>query len=260
MKLSNIIPTADQLKLVQGIEGNLLRRRRSGTISATIALAGAIFQIVLSFSEKDYLESVGNFFINLVQLRFGELLGPKGLSVHELTGILVLVIGFSTYFLFRWTSFLLKESEEPFRYTFSIDSFTQVEKTPDKRFTLNAADRFLLLHHDLMESLDRRIRRFSLLDTGKEGVDKGTLTSHIHIRGHYAIREEKAGKWVIHVMPRVRVGPSNSPETLAYPVKYALLEEKVKRKEKEGKEEKSEDTNSEAANADLDADKYNQIV
>lgn len=257
-----------QLKLVQGIEGDLLRRKRSGTISVFVALAGVIFQIVLSFSEEKYLSSIGKFFINLVQFRFGELFGLEGLSIHGLTGMLVLIVGFGIYFLFRWTSFLLNESKEPFRYTFWIDEFMpvgdvesknglskvdKIDKTDSKgkKLTFKNIDRFLLLHHDLMEKLNHRIRRFSLLNESKpdnpDNKEKA-VTSHIHISGNYAIREEKDEKWIIHIMPRIRVGTSGSPTTLAYPVKYTF----EKDTSKQGKEDGDSST--------LNADRYNQIV
>src|SRR6185503_19756275 len=144
----------------------------------------------------------------------------------ELIGLLVLVVGFGTYFAFRWTNFLLKESEEPFRYTFWITPFARVMKTPDSRFTLEGEDRFQLLDHDLMERLNRRIGRLSLLDVDKlDGTHKGALRSHIHISGHYAIREETDGAWVVQVMPRLGIGPASRPATLAYPVNYMLCEE-----------------------------------
>ena len=260
MKLSDIIPITDQLKQVQGVEGELLRRKRKGTISVIVALAVAILQILIAAIEKDYLKDIGKFFNSLIHFRWGELIGPDGLSIYELTGMLILVIALGTYVLFRWTSFLLKESEEPFRYTFWIKPFEPVSGTPSTRFILKKDDQFHLLHHDLMEKLNYRIRRLSLLDVDALNLPSAAqeaLTSHIHISGHYAIREKKDGEWVIHIMPRIRIGPPSSPETLADPVKYPLSGKKPKTKDilTQGitpKEDVFEDV--------LDADRYNQIV
>src|SRR5204863_7235487 len=66
------------------------------------------------------------------------------------------------------------------------------------------------------------------------------LGSHIASKGHYAIREVEKETWIIEVMPRVRIGPAESPWTLSPPVKYPL--------------------NVEEPKFALDADSYNQIV
>jgi tetratricopeptide (TPR) repeat protein len=285
MKLPDFFPTAEQLKLVQGVENELLQRKRRGALGALIALAAAIFQIVALAVEKDHLRNIGTFFINLAHGRFDLLLGgPEGLSLQELIGLLVIATGIGTYLVFRWTNFLLQESEEPFRYTFWVKPFLRVEKTPESRFTLEGEDRFQLLDHDLMERLNRRIGRLSLLDVEKlEASEKEALQSHIHISGHYAIREETDGAWVIQVMPRLGIGPASKPATLAYPVNYPLFEGDARPREsgaKSGNKEGSPpppsaegdlkkraqnyfleaDIKKSAQNYFLSADKYNQIV
>jgi len=127
MKLSGIIPSDEQLKLIQGVEGELLRRKRTGRISGIIALAVAVLQVMLVAIEKDYITNIGNFFNNLIHFRFDGLIGPDGIPIPQLTGMLVLAASVGTYFLFRWTNFMLKESEEPFRYTFWIKPFEPVK-------------------------------------------------------------------------------------------------------------------------------------
>src|ERR687896_2615699 len=128
MKLPDFFPTTEQLKLVQGVENELLQRKRRGALGALIALAAAIIQIVALALEKDYLGNVGTFFINLAHGRFNVLLGgPEGLSLQELIGLLVIATGIGTYLVFRWTNFLLEETEEPFRYTFWVTPFLRVE-------------------------------------------------------------------------------------------------------------------------------------
>ncbi len=118
-----------------------------------------------------------------------------------------------------------------------------------------------------MERLNQRIQRFSLLDlksskqdfTAKAGSNSETnLTSHIHIEGHYAIREETGGQWVIHVMPRVRIGPSSRPATLAYPVKFPLGEGASEAHRVDSK--RTTETRDDVAEETLGADQYNQLV
>jgi tetratricopeptide (TPR) repeat protein len=261
MKIADVLPIAQQLKLVQGVENELLRRKITGAFGAIVALGAAIFQIVALAVEKDYLQNIGSFFINLAHGRFDALLGgAEGLSVQELLGLLVIVAGFGTYFAFRWTNFLLKESEEPFRYTFWIKPFLRVEKTPDTRFTLEGEDRFQLLDHDLMERLNRRIGRLSLLEVEKlDGNEKEALRSHIHISGHYAIREEADGVWVVQVMPRLVIGPASRPATLAYPVNYVLSEERAQFHENVADAAKKQEPDSRKSSF-LSAAQYNQIV
>ena len=244
MRLSDIFPTADQLKLITGIESKLLRRRRAGTIGGIAAVAWGIIQVLLSV-ETSYLSNIGKFLENLFLGQWGQLLGENGLQIHELVGILFLIAALGIYYLFRWTSFLVKESEESFRYTFSIEPFERVKDTPGARLTLQAEDRFHLLHHDLRERLNNRIKRFSLLD--EEDLSdsaRKALISHIHIRGWYVIREEKRGDWVVHVMPRIRIGPPGEPETLAVPVKFKL----------------TNNQKNKMHHSRLDSDRYNHIV
>lgn len=242
--LKDLIPTDDQLKLAHGVEGDLLRRRQIGKISGALALAWAIIQILIS-AKAETLKSLGGFVENLAKGRWSEL--AQGISIYEFIGILVLVILLGIYFVSKWTNLLLKESKEPFRYTFWIEVFSEVGNTSgstsDNRFNAKDRERFNLLAHDLREMLDRRIGRFSLLNVEKLPLeDQKSLKSHIHVRGDFAVREEREGKWVFHVMPYVRIGSSGSPETIAYPVKYPL------------------DKDSEAKEIMFNADRYNQIV
>ena len=101
------------------------------------------------------------------------------------------------------------------------------------------------LSHDLAERLNERIKRLSLLDEGeiktKPGKDDAEAQpraeaakhkSHVHIRGYYVIRQKPDGQWFVEVMPRVRIGPPGSPETLAHPVKFKLPKDEAESKEK----------------------------
>jgi tetratricopeptide (TPR) repeat protein len=278
MKLRDIIPSGEQLELLRGVEENLLRRKRRSALSGIIALIVAILQILIAAFKDDYLTKLGEFFQNLLQWRFTQLLSPEGFAVA------VLVVSAGSYFLFRWTSFLLKESEEPFRYTFWIEPFQIVgEMKPPaesaaveqadsagKRFAFKNLDRVThLLHHDLMEMMNRRIRRLSLFDdSALESASSEALKSHIRISGHCAIREDKDRNWVIQVMPRIRIGSASGPETLTYPVEYLIYERdgvndrtsranvKTRRQQKTAKISKKPASQQ----VFLDAEKYTQIV
>ncbi len=246
MKLKELIPTSEQIKLAQGIEKQLLERKKAGIIvSGIVTLSGAILQILLTrieaYQPKDLVKQIFCFFQfiwDILSLQWGEL--HKYEPSYELAGVFVMAIGLGIYILFKRTKLLLRESEEPFRYTFWVEPFKRVKKESDKPFDIDGRDLFHegdeklknLLHHDLTERLNSRIRRLSLLDattlgtSGKgkdsESAGKDLLTSHIHIQGHYTIRKEKDDEVVMHVMPEIRIGPPGTPATLASPIKYAL--------------------------------------
>jgi tetratricopeptide (TPR) repeat protein len=256
MKLRDLIPGEDQMKMVQGIESNLLQRRRMSTIGGLVGIGAALLQFTVALLEEDYFKNLTAFLGNLLTGKWSELSGLlTGVSFAEVIGITVLVAGFGTYIVLRRTKFFMKESEEPFRYTFWIKPFTAVEDTPGNRFTLREDDRLVLLHYDLMEKLNYRIKRLSLLDADSLSDDKQEmLSSHIHIEGEYTIREEKRGSWVLHVMPRIRIGPPGKPQTLVYAVKYPLVithQENINGDEPDSKA---------GVDFSLDADRYNQIV
>ena len=249
MKLKDLIPTSEQLEFVQGIEKKLLQRKRTGVIvGGVVSIAGGIIQILINtvggFELSKTVEYLGNFIIFISYVFVGKWDKLKDYQPsYELAGIFILGLGLLVYFLLKRTSFLLKESEEPFRYTFWVEPFKRVKKDSDKPFEIESHDRFHegderiknLLHHDLAERLNGRIGRLSLLDEssvdssrmGKEAETSGKdfLISHIHISGHYTIRKEKDDEeevLIVQVMPQIRIGPSGTPATLASPVRYPL--------------------------------------
>ena len=61
----------------------------------------------------------------------------------------------------------------------------------------NFACMFVIHLHDQDAALD-------LLEKAEGKENTPGERSHVHIDGHVAIREERHGEWVIHVMPRVR--------------------------------------------------------
>jgi tetratricopeptide (TPR) repeat protein len=223
MNPRDLIPTADQIKAVQGIEADLLQRRRKGKIGLLVGVAGALLQVVIAVAAKENLiTNLGNLLVGLRQFHWSQLAAPQAI------GIYAIFLGFGAYFILRRTSFLAKESQEPFQYTFWIEKFEDASPTATQPQAREADKRISLLHHDLMERLNERIPRFSLLDEKNPGASPAQterMNSHIHISGHYAIREIKDEKLVVHVMPRIRIGPVGKPATLAHPVKYQVWSE-----------------------------------
>ncbi len=260
MTFRDLFTPSDHLKWVQGVEANLQRQRLIGnTGGISLMILGAAIQILVMALESISIGEVFSSIINFVYYWWGLLTG-SGIAlefepVYEVIGLIILLFGIGLFFLSRHTKFLIKESGEPFRYTFWIDEFQPVltkkqksdsdkvdeEKIKKENTTDSFDNRSALLRHDLMERLNQRIGRFSLLDL--TSISKGssleqTLSAHIHIDGHFAIREDKPNEWVIQVMPRVRIGAPENPSTLAFPVKFSL----------------------DPDNKTLTSDRYNQLV
>lgn len=216
MKITELFPSAEDRKRLQDIESTLLRRRTAGSVAGVLAILSAALQAVFAIAEKGYID----------KLRSVELDRNAAIIWGILIGAALI------YFLMRRTSVLLKESKDAFRYTFWIEPFAEVAKTPGDRFRLGSSDRFALLHHDLTERLDQRIKRFAILKEPPSGgqaessespeASPRRYSSHIHISGHYAVREKNEDKWFVHVMPEVRIGPPGAPAMLAHPVWYLL--------------------------------------
>jgi tetratricopeptide (TPR) repeat protein len=208
--------TGQVLDLVQGQERQLRLRRRRARFGLAAALLGLLIQVASSANPG----TIGTFVVDLRQLRFHE---------PQVLGTLVLLAGLCTYAVLRWTGFLVQESREAFRYTFRVFPFERVQDTPRDRFTLGGEDRFQLLAYDLMEELNQRVGRLSLLalDSAKDAPaasldDDPGFVAHISIGGHYAIRERKDKSWVIQVMPQVQIGSARQPATLTRTVEYRL--------------------------------------
>jgi tetratricopeptide (TPR) repeat protein len=238
--LLSALPSSEQLRGLQGVERDLLRRRRQSVLGLGVAFVGVLYQAVLLLaSRKQYLTSV----VELAHQWRNLYKTPEGIS------LLVIVAGIAIYLLIRYTAFLQRESEEPFRYTFWIEPFECVENKNGKteeRYKLAPDDVSRLLHHDLVERLNHRIRRLSLLDLSRNGAAGAeSAGAHILIEGYYAIREDRDGEWVLQIMPRVRIGPPDRPSNLAVAVRYSLEGHKL---------------DAQARSFLLGADGYRQVV
>jgi tetratricopeptide (TPR) repeat protein len=223
MKLTDILPSRDLRSLAQGLEVKLVRRKQTGILAAAIALSWAIIQLLLS-AQANYVSRIGNLFQDLISGNWGNL--THDITPSEVIGTAVLIVGFGTYFLLNWTSFLLREAEGPFRYTFWIEPFSFVDESTESGLTKTTRRQLSLLHWDLIGKLTQRIRRLSLVDNESLHspiIGAATaLKSHIHIRGTYAIREDEPSRLVIQILVRIRIGPPGGAETLVDPIKYPL--------------------------------------
>ncbi len=219
--------------LVQGVEGQLLKRQRLGVGGLLTALLGLVLGVASLVADGKAIAALGD-----LGKTFREVAGGRadGGTLALLASVLLMAAGSLFYVLLRWTRFLQSESQEPFRYTVSIAPFVRsAEKAPS--FEWKDEGRLALLQGDLRERLNLRIGRFSLLDAPPDTV-AGALP-HIHVAGDYALREDRPEHWLLQVMPTVRLGAATAPVAMAYTVQFEL-----------GK----------AADAGLDPQRYDQIV
>lgn len=221
MQLSSLFPDKEQINYLANIESTLLTRKKTGKVAGLVALLSAFSQMLILL--YPYLKKLLD---PSYQVKIGNYLSDP----MKLIPLIGLALGLIIYLLLRRTSFLIKETKEPFRYTCWVEPFNRIDETPADRFHLKAEDRFKLLHHDLTELINQRIKRFSILETPGENQDSSGAaitdarkSSHIHIYGNFAIREDKNnGEWIIHVMPYVRIGANGSPSTMAQSIRYPI--------------------------------------
>ncbi len=219
MKIDTLLKFKEPFDKFRDVESKLLSRNAKGKIAGWGALLSAMVQAIILLSQDDMLKQIIGLFTQ-----------PLEMNLKVFIPTLFIIAGLLVYFLVKRTSFLLKETKEPFRYTFWVDPFSRIDETPADRFELKAIDRIKLMHHDLIELIHQRIKRFSILEEPAAEETRGLTdtrsTSHIYIHGHYAIREDRENKeWIIHVMPFVRIGPKGSAETLAQTVRFPLIDE-----------------------------------
>jgi len=221
MKIKELLQGGEQLQKLQSIEADLLKRHTKGSIAGWGAVLSALVQLTVILVDQETFAGLKGFpsFRDLV-------------TKPEFYPTVFVILGILLYLLYRRTSLLFSETREPFRYTFYIKEFVDVAQAADQRFVLKNKDRLNMLHHDLTEFINQRINRFSVLETpasennGPQLLTDVRKSSHIHIYGNYAIREDKQNdEWIIHVMPYVRVGPEGSPATLAQTVRFPLADD-----------------------------------
>jgi hypothetical protein len=147
---------------VEGVEATLLQRRRLGGLGLAVGLLGAVLQVILGVVDRGYFKNLKDLLQTLKSGKAGEV---DGAVLIGLVGLVLLATGVAVYLLLRWTRVLQKESEEPFRYTVSIDPFTYIKAGAPKDFKLDGEEPLALLRYDLRERLNARIGRFSCWKT-----------------------------------------------------------------------------------------------
>jgi hypothetical protein len=222
MNWPDILPSADLLRQIGGVESGLRTRRRLGTIGWIGMLIGGSLQIAVILLNNKWFE-------NLLHAPWEEMLRSWPLVLP----LLVVIFG---ALAFSWYKFWLKESQEPFRYSCSIGEFKPIRSESDGKqmpswLPHEIEEKLLWLSYDLADKLSQRVGRLLFQDEksqskneskGSKGTGKSEGESHIHIRGFYVIREDRFGWWTIELMPRVRIGLAGAAESLGHPVLYNL--------------------------------------
>jgi tetratricopeptide (TPR) repeat protein len=199
MRLSWLVPPADLLSRVRGVEPVL---RRGQTLQK---IGWGAFCLSL-------LSALGSIFTSHWWTTIAGTNWNQGLHRWLLvSGVALAVVA---TLLVGWLRLWIRASRTPFRYTYSIEDFEPVTgTTPEQQLAW--------LRHDLSTRLSRRIRRLALLDERFSGATDAPA-AHIHIGGAYGIRTKSTGDCVIEVMPWVRLGPTGSSAMLAHPVTFTL--------------------------------------
>jgi hypothetical protein len=161
-------------------------------------------------------------------------------------GIAFAVLGISLL-LINWTRIWVKESREPFKYTFSVAEFEPGPETDKGASIADGPIRWLA--RDLTEKLGDRIRRLSFLDEVDVRAHEPDQEPepHVHISGWYGLRQAENGEWWMEVVPKVRVGGKGEPAELGSTVHFKL-------------EQAGEAARNRASPPGLDVREYNLLI
>jgi hypothetical protein len=215
MSAPRLLPPRDLLQQIEGVESGLRRGRSARTTGLVV---GGV-QVAILVLNDDWFTALADAVSS----------SDAGAALDQWPLFLCVFLLALSALAVGWTRFWLRESRQPFRYTYSVTPFTPVEGEA-------VQDLFVPLHADLRERLSQRIRRLSLLeqDAATEppvaepgGVEAARAESHVHITGYYAIRQRPPDdRWLAEITAWVRVGGPDRPARLAEPVvRFALNEE-----------------------------------
>lgn len=150
----------------------------------------------------------------------------KGLPAVFSSQVGLLVgVGFTiSLLLLNWTRIWVRESREPFKYTYSVAEFAPGPEADQSGFDSLKSGLIRWLELDLTEKLGERVRRLSLrqekdVPQQEEGEEPAP---HVHISGWYGLRPTEDGLWCVEVVPKVRVGGEGAPEELGNTVRFKL--------------------------------------
>lgn len=140
------------------------------------------------------------------------------------TALLVGIAATTSLLLINWTRLWVRESREPFKYTFSVGKFVPGTETGDLAPKLKQSLDWLSC--DLSENLGARVTRLSLLEDEDvpETEDDEDPAPHVDISGWYGLRETESGARLLEIVPKVRVGGKGAPTKLATTVRYNLAD------------------------------------
>jgi hypothetical protein len=125
--------------------------------------------------------------------------------------------------LINWTRIWVRESREPFQFTFSIGDF-EAGPGADAVAAGTPGQPLDWLQRDLVEKLGERVKRLSLLDEEAVPPDdpEEEPAPHVHISGWYGPRRTAEGSWILEVVPKVRLGGPGASAKLARTVRFGL--------------------------------------
>lgn len=171
------------------------------------------------------LASIGFALIGklLAELSSGTILAVSG----ALLGASALMI--------NWARIWVRESREPFPYTFSVGEF-ELAPDPEDEAAAKATERLAWIQRDLISHLSTRVQRLSYSPQGPaEGQPTTPTDSHLHISGWYGVRRIDADQpgeepqWQLEVSPQVRLGATGAPAKLGRTVVYELVDGNAKK-------------------------------
>lgn len=151
------------------------------------------------------------------------------LVTTPIAGRLTLIGLTASIALINSTRLWVKESREPFRFTYSVGSFEGSLDDSGGSKT-EAGDQMSWLSRDLAEKLGERVKRLSLRPESAVGAaSTDEIPSHVHISGWYGVRRSNSDeggrredRWLLEVVPQVRLGGKGAPSKLGQAVRVRL--------------------------------------
>ncbi len=198
MNLSSLFPPSDLLEKVRGVEAGLRQKKKLSQTGATLSV---LFSALYLFAAVEQ---------NVVPWK--ELLDR---TLQKPT-MWLLAAAILVSLLVMMSRYWLRTSRQPFRYTCSIGTFDLIGADMARK---DVHPWMTWMPYDMTRLLNERVQRFFFADAPADDAPE----AYIHVRAHWVIRKGIDGKNdEIEVMPRVRLGPPNSPEVMAQSAVFPL--------------------------------------